>query len=80
MAVPAREITAVPLLDELLVIVSCPVKDPAVVGSNCTSRVALCPGFRVRGRVSPEIVKPAPLVVAALIVTAVEPVELNVIG
>jgi len=38
--VPERVITAVPLVDELLLIVTVPVAAPAAVGSNCTVSVA----------------------------------------
>ena len=38
---PVRVITSVPFVDELLVTVSWPVAAPAVVGSNCTDRVAV---------------------------------------
>jgi hypothetical protein len=60
--------------------VSCPVKAPVVVGSNCTSRVTAKLGFNVTGKVAPDIVKPVPLNVAELIVTGAVPVEVNVRG
>lgn len=50
----------------------------AVVGSNCTSRVAVWPGFRVSGSVIPDIAKPVPVMVAALTVTAKPPEEVSV--
>jgi hypothetical protein len=78
--VPLRAITAVPLVDELLWMVSCPVKAPAVAGSNCTSRVTARLGFNVTGKVAPDIVKPVPLNIAELIVTGAVPVEVNVTG
>jgi hypothetical protein len=59
---------------------SWPVKDPAVAGSNCTSRVNDCPGLSVDGNELPESEKPAPLTEAELIVTGAVPVELSVIG
>ena len=77
---PLRPITAVPLVDELLWMVSWPVKAPALVGSNCTSRVTAKRGFNVTGKVAPDIVKPVPLNVAELIVTGAVPVEVNVTG
>ena len=77
---PLRPITAVPLVDELLWRVSCPVKAPAVVGSNCTSSVTAKLGFKVTGKVAPDIVKPVPLNVAELIVTGAVPAEVNVTG
>jgi len=39
--VPLRLITAVPLVEELLWMVSCPVATPVVVGSNCTFSVTV---------------------------------------
>jgi hypothetical protein len=39
--------------------------------------VAACPGFSVTGKVAPDQVKPAPVSVAALIVTGAVPVELR---
>src|SRR5579863_1786205 len=59
---------------------SWPAKDPAVVGSNCTSRVSDCPGLSVTGSEAPETEKFAPLTAAELTVTEAVPVELNVIG
>ena len=61
--------------DELLVRVTCPVKEPAVVGLNCTVKAAVCPGFSVIGNVAPEIVKPAPVKAAEFMVTDALPVE-----
>jgi hypothetical protein len=78
--VPLRLITAVPLVDELLWMVSCPVKAPVVVGSNCTSSVTAKLGFKVTGNVAPDIVKSVPLNVAELIVTGAVPAEVNVTG
>jgi hypothetical protein len=60
----------------LLLIVTEPLSVPAAVGSNTRSSVAVWPAVRVTGAVSPDIVKPVPLMVAALIVT--EPVPLDV--
>src|SRR5271170_2224697 len=76
--VPVRLISAVPLVEELLWMLSCPVAAPAVVGSNPTSSVTARPGFRVTGNVAPDTVKPVPVTVAALTVTASVPVELSV--
>ena len=75
---PVRLISAVPLGEELLWMLSCPVAAPVVVGSNPTSSVTARPGFRVTGNVAPDIVKPLPVTVAALTVTAAVPVELSV--
>jgi hypothetical protein len=49
-----------------------------VAGSNCTFTVAVCVGFKVTGKVAPDIVKPVPLNVAELMVTGAVPVEVNV--
>jgi hypothetical protein len=78
--VPLRLTTAVLLVDELLWMVSWPVATPAAAGSNCTFRVTDSVGFNVTGNVAPDIVRPAPLSVAALIVTGAVPVEVNVTG
>src|SRR6202045_660853 len=53
---------------------------PAWVGSNFTFRVTDCAGFRVTGKVAPDIVNPVPLNAAELIVTGAVPVEVNVMG
>jgi len=42
---------------------------------NCTVRDAVAPGSNVNGNVAPEIAKPTPVRVAALIVTVPVPVE-----
>lgn len=65
-------------VEELLAIASAPVAAPAVVGSNCTVTVAVCPGLSVVGRLPLVIEKPVPVTVAPLKVTAVLPVELSV--
>jgi hypothetical protein len=39
--VPLRLITAVPLVEELLAMVSWPVAEPVAVGSNCTVSIAV---------------------------------------
>jgi hypothetical protein len=53
---------------------------PAAVGSNFTLSVADWVGFRVTGKVAPDIVKPVPVNVAELMVTGAVPVEVNVTG
>ncbi len=75
-----RLTTAVLLVDELLWIVTCPVAGPAVAGSNCTFSVIDCVGFKVTGKVAPDIVKPVPVSVPELTVTGAVPVEVNVTG
>jgi hypothetical protein len=67
------------LADELLAMVSVPLAAPAAVGSNCTVRVAVWFGFNVSGKLAPEVEKPVPVSVAALMVTAAVPVEDSVI-
>ena len=75
---PLRLITAVLAVEELLVIVSCPVAAPGTVGSNCNASAICWPGFNVSGNVAPDTEKPAPVNVAALTVTGSAPVEANV--
>ena len=53
---------------------------PAVAGSNCTFSVTDWVGFKVTGKVAPDMVKPVPLSVAELMVTGAVPVEVNVTG
>ena len=50
------------------------------VGSNRTLSVTVWPGFKVVGKVAPDIVNPAPLNAAELIVTGAVPIEVNVMG
>lgn len=76
--VPLRPIAALGLTDELLAMASLPVTAPAVVGLNCTASVTVCFGFKVTGKLAPEIVKPAPLMVAAVTCTGAVPVEARV--
>src|SRR5580692_10201295 len=78
--VPVRPITAVPLVEEVLWMVNWPVTAPAVAGSNFTLSVTDWVGFRVTGKVAPDIVKPVPLNGAELMVTGAVPVEVNVTG
>ena len=67
-------------LEELLLIVNCPVVCPAAAGSNSTFNVTDWFGFSVTGKVAPESLKSAPLSVAALIVSGAVPDEVNVNG
>ncbi|MFZ0745075.1 MAG: hypothetical protein WAM85_11755 [Terracidiphilus sp.] len=76
--VPLKLITADGLVEELLVMANCPVAAPAVVGSNCTFRVAAWLVVKVTGKVDPDIVKPVPVSAAALIFTGALPVEVKV--
>jgi hypothetical protein len=72
---PLRLTTVDVPLDELLVKVNEPVSVPAAVGSNSTVSVAVEFGLRVSGNVAPEKVKPDPVTVASLMITATVPVE-----
>jgi len=62
----------------LLLIVSCPVSAPAVVGSNCSFSVRVWLGFNVAGKLPPTMVKAAPVIIAEFTVTGVVPVEVRV--
>jgi hypothetical protein len=57
-----------------------PVAGPEIVGSNCTANVTAKPGLNVTGNVAPDIVKPAPLSVAEVMMTGAVPVELKISG
>ena len=70
--------TVVALEESLLVSVTAPVTAPAAIGSNCRFRVAVAPGFSVIGNVTPDIVKPDPPIVPALMVSAEVPDEVSV--
>lgn len=58
----------------LLVTVSVPVALPDVAGVNVVLQEAVCPAAKVTGRLRPLMLKPAPLVVAAVSVTLAVPV------
>jgi hypothetical protein len=76
--VPLRATTDVEPVDELLLIVICPLADPVVVGRNCTCNVIDCVGFSVTGKLPPTIVKPEPVIAAEFTVTGEVPVDVNV--
>jgi hypothetical protein len=76
--VPFRATTVALPVDELLLIVICPVADPAVVGRNCTCNVIDCVGSSITGRLPPTIVNPAPVIAAEFTVTGDVPVDVNV--
>jgi hypothetical protein len=76
--VPPRVTTAVLFVDELLLIVICPLAAPVTVGRNCTCSVIDWVGFNVAGRVPPTIVKPAPVIAAEFTVTGEVPVDVSV--
>jgi hypothetical protein len=76
--VPLKITTVVEPVEELLLIVICPLAAPGLVGSNCTWSVRDCVGLKVTGKLFPMIVKPAPVIAAEFTVTGEVPVEVNV--
>ena len=54
--------------DPLDVIDTLPLVAPLLVGANFTLKEVLCPAFKVTGNVSPLILNPVPLALAAEIV------------
>jgi hypothetical protein len=76
--VPLKATTAVSPLDELLLMVICPLAAPVDVGRNCTCSVIDCVGFSVTGKLPPTIVKPVPVIAAELTVTGAVPVDVSV--
>ena len=60
--VPPRVTVAVLPVDELLLIVICPLAVPVAVGSNCTCSVIAWVGFSVTGKLPLTIVKPVPVI------------------
>ena len=73
--VPLRLITTDGLVVELLVRVTAPVSGPVEVGSKLTVSFAVCPWLRVSGKLAPDMLKPAPVSVPALIVSGAVPEE-----
>ncbi len=59
--------------DALLAMARLPLTLPLDDGAKLTLNVVLCPALRVRGRLNPLTLKPAPLAVACAIVTLVPP-------
>jgi hypothetical protein len=60
--VPLRATTTVPLVEEVLVTVICPVAAPVATGLNCTSKSKVPPAATVMGRAAwPLRAKPCPL-------------------
>jgi len=57
----------------LLVMETLPLALPVVVGANVAVNVVFEPSLTVTGSVSPEMLKPVPLVLAAVIVTLAVP-------
>lgn len=75
---PLSGIVSDGFVDELLLMLSWPVAEPAVVGSNKTAAVAVWPGLRVKGTMMGESEKPVPVTLMELTVTAAVPLEVNV--
>jgi len=78
--VPLRLTVAVGFVDELLLTVSVPVTAPGVVGAYFTVKVTAWLEFSVTGKVAPDTVKPVPLMLAELTVTADVPLDVSVTG
>ena|SRR3569833_1934140 len=76
--VPLRASVIVGFTDESLAIVSMPVSDPVLVGSNINVRRSVCPGLRVTGRVTGDKEKLVPLTETDFTVTAIFPVDVSV--
>ena len=76
--VPLRLITPIGFDEELLVKVRAPVTAPVAGGSKLTISVADCPRLRVSGKLAPDMLNPAPVTVAALMVSGAVPEEVNV--
>ena len=76
--VPLRLITADGFVDELLVSVRAPVAAPVAKGSKWTASVAVCPWLRVSGKLAPDMLNPAPVTVAALMVSGAVPLDIKV--
>jgi hypothetical protein len=62
----------------LLVSVIVPLAAPPEVGAKPTLSVAVWPWFKVSGKLTPDILKPVPVSVPALMVSAAVPEEVRV--
>ena len=76
--VPLKATTAVLPLDELLLIVICPLAAPVAVGRYCTCSVIDCVGFSVAGKLAPTMVKPLPAIATELTISGAVPVDVSV--
>jgi hypothetical protein len=65
-------------LDELLLIVICPLAVPVDIGRNCTCKVTTCVGFNVIGKLPPTIAKPIPVIAAELTVNGAVPIDARI--
>jgi len=59
-------------------IVKTPVKVLTLGELNCSVNVAVCPGLRVAGIVTPETLNDEPVTGVPVIVTGADPVELRI--
>jgi hypothetical protein len=76
--VPLRLTVVVAPVLALLEIAIEPLADPATVGVKLTCRLSDWPGLRVVGKPAPDILNPAPEIVAEFTVIALVPEEVNV--
>ena len=77
--VPLKLIVAV-LGEALSLTVMLPLALPVAVGPKATERVADCPGFKVTGKVAPDMLKPAPESAAEWMVSGAVPEDVSVTG
>jgi len=75
---PVKLMAVEGLAGELLEMVIVPAAAPAIEGLKRTVRTAVWPGFKVIGKVTPEIEKPLPDTVAELMVRGPVPAEVSV--
>lgn len=75
--VPLRLMIAV-LGEALSLIVMLPLAAPTTVGSKTTESAAVCPGFNVSGKLTPDMLKPDPVRDAALMVSGAVPEDVSV--
>lgn len=75
---PLSAMINVGFVEELLLIVSWPLIEPVVVGSNVSVTLVVCPAFRVRGKATGVTEKPVPVTVMDVTVTADVPLEVRV--
>jgi len=76
--VPLSPITAGVPVEELLAMVMLPVAAPTALGLNSKLSVAVSFGVKVIGKAPADIAKPAPVNVAALIITGAVPVDFKI--
>jgi hypothetical protein len=76
--VPLRLTTANGFVEELLVRVIAPATAPTAEGSKLTISVAACPWLRVSGKLTPDMLNPAPVSAPALMVSGAVPEEVRV--